>query len=53
MTPDDKKFQAENDMRTLVDAAKIKTDKVRFSAAMKMVKEQRKALSEISEKKED
>ena len=49
----DKKYQAENDMRTLIDAAKIKNDKPRHDAAMKMVREQRKALSDLEGKKED
>lgn len=44
----DKKFAAENDMRTLVAAAKIKKDRPRMEAAMKMAREQRKALSDIT-----
>lgn len=43
----DKKFQAENDVRTLVEAAKVKGDKARFDAAMKMAREQRKTLSNL------
>jgi len=53
MSAMDKKYQAENDMRTLIDAAKIKNDKPRHDAAMKMVREQRKALSDLEGKKED
>jgi len=53
MTHDDKKFEAESDVRTLVEAAKIKRDKTRHTAAMKMVNEQRKALSDLSNKDED
>lgn len=43
----DKKYQAESDVRTLVEAAKIKGDKARFDAAMKMAREQRKVLSNL------
>lgn len=52
MTPHDdmKKFEAENDMRTLIEAAKIKKDKSRRQAAMKAAREQREALSEIESK---
>ncbi len=46
----DKKFEAEQDLRTLIDAAKIKSDSKRMQAAMKMAREQRKALSDIQEK---
>lgn len=53
MSPEDKKFQAEQDMRTLIEAAMIKSDKPRHTAAMKMVKEQRKALSEVAEKDDE
>ena len=49
-TAEDKKYQAESDMRTLVEAAKIKGDKSRHDAAMKMAREQRKALAEIAGK---
>lgn len=53
MSPmDDKKYQAESDMRCLVEAAKIKRDKSRHGAAMKMAKEHRKALAEIAGKSE-
>ncbi len=48
MTAQDKKYQAESDMRTLVDASLIKRDKARHGAAMKLVMEQRKALSDIT-----
>ena len=48
---EDKKYQAESDMRTLVEAAKIKSDKSRHDAAMKMAREQRKALADISNEK--
>ena len=44
----DKRFQAESDMRTLVEAARIKRDKSRREAAMKMAREQRKALAEVT-----
>ena len=45
----DKQFQAEQDMRTLIEAAKIKKDSKRMTAAMKKTREERKALSEITE----
>ena len=48
--PEDKKYQAESDMRTLVEAAKIKRDGPRHAAAMKMAREQRKMLAEIAGK---
>ena len=43
----DKKWQAECDMRTLVDAAKIQADRSRLSAARKMASEQASALRNI------
>jgi len=49
-TAEHKRFEAESDMRTLVEAAKIKKDKSRRDAAMKMAREQRKALSEVMDK---
>lgn len=43
---DEKRWQAESDLRTLVDAQKIMKDKPRLKAAKKMAEEQRKALDE-------
>ena len=51
--PSDADFQAENDMRTLIDAEKIKKDKGRMSAAMKKGKEQRVALETVIAKKKE
>ena len=48
----DADFQAENDMRTLIDAEKVKKDKGRMSAALKKGKEQRAALDSVVDKKE-
>ena len=46
---DEAKYQAEDDLRTLVRANEIKADKKRLRAAMKCAKEQMKALDEINE----
>ena len=43
-----KRWQAEDDLRTLVEAEKIKKDKDRLREAKKMAGEQRAALGEIS-----
>ena len=43
----DARFQAESDVRTLVEAGKIKRDKGRMAAAQKSVKEQKAALAKI------
>lgn len=53
MSAEDKKYQSESDMRTLVDAAIIKRDKPRHKAAMELVRKQRTALSDITEGKDD
>lgn len=41
---DEERWQAENDLRTLLDGAKIKKDKARLAKAMKLAKEQQAAL---------
>jgi|GEM_PF-5905921 len=51
--PSDADFHAENDMRTLIDAEKIKKDKGRMSAALKKGKEQRVALESVIDKKKE
>ena len=51
--PSDEDFRAENDMRSLIDAEKIKKDKGRFSAAMKKGREQRDALTSVVDKKKE
>lgn len=43
----DKRFQAEQDVRTLVDAEKIKKDPQRLKAARASAKEQRAALDKV------
>lgn len=47
---EEKRFRAESDLRTLVEAEKIKTDKPRLKAAMDMADEQRNALGKVLEK---
>jgi hypothetical protein len=47
----DKAWQAESDLRTLIDAEKIKKDKTRYAAAMKCHAEQMKALAAIGAEK--
>ena len=44
----DKDWEAESDLRTLINAEKIKKDKSRMSAAMKKAKEQRDALANVA-----
>ncbi len=44
---DDEKFEAEQDVRTLIRAGEIKKDKLRMKRAMKMAEEQAKALKEV------
>ena len=43
-------FRAESDMRSLIEAEKIKKDKGRMSAAMKKGREQRDALTSVVDK---
>lgn len=51
--PSDADFHAESDMRTLIEAEKIKKDSGRMSAAMKKGKEQRVALESVIDKKKE
>lgn len=44
------RWKAESDLRTLLEAAKIKADKSRSAAAMRMATEQQKELSKIKGK---
>ena len=53
LTKADKDFQAQDDMRTLIEAEKIKRDKKRLSAATSKAKEQRAALSVVIDKKKE
>ncbi len=47
----EKKWAAESDLRTLIEAEKIKKDKARYSAAMKAHREQLAALESIEDGK--
>ena len=49
----DEDFRAENDMRTLIDAEKIKKDKGRMSAALKKGREQRDVLVSVVDKNKE
>jgi hypothetical protein len=49
----DKQWQAESDLRCLIDAEKIKGDKKRYAAAMKCLAEQRKALDDVAEENDE
>ena len=49
----DEDFRAEQDMRTLINAEKIKKDRGRMSAALKKGKEQRVALESVIDKKKE
>ena len=51
--PSDAEFRAESDMRSLIEAEKIKKDKGRMSAALKKGKEQRDALTNVVDKKKE
>ena len=44
----DERFEREHDLRTLVDAGKIKANLKRLAAAMKEAKAQRKALANVA-----
>ncbi len=48
-TAEDKEFQAEQDVRTLINAEKIKGDKSRLKRAMVKAKEQMTALTKVQE----
>lgn len=47
MAAQEKEWQADSDMRTLIEAEKIKKDKPRFRRAMKKAKEQRDQLAQV------
>ena len=49
--PSEEDFHAESDMRTLIEAERIKLNKGRMSAALKKGREQRDALSKVVDKK--
>lgn len=47
LSVEDKGFEAEQDVRTMLSAAKIKADKPRLNRAMKKAREQMKALEKV------
>jgi hypothetical protein len=47
MAKQEKQWAAESDLRTLIEASKIRKDKARFAAAMKAHKEQEAALKGV------
>lgn len=47
----DKDYEAENDLKALIEAEKIKKDKKRYAAAMKKHTEQMAALKAVGAKK--
>ncbi len=47
MTAQDKKYMGESDLRTLIEAEKIKKDKPRYSGAMNARKEQIAAMQAV------
>ena len=53
ITAEDKKWRAEEDLRTLIRVKEIKSDKARFRAALKLAKSQLEELKEISEDDDD
>ena len=48
MTQEDKKYRAEQDLRTLRQAQEVKADKSRVMAAARIAKAEMKALGKIS-----
>lgn len=46
---EEQEWQAENDLRTLIDAEKIKADKPRMDRAMKKHKEMKTALMKVGD----
>ena len=52
MTVQEKKWRADADCSTLIEAEKIKKDKPRLKAAMAYAKEKREAIDSVMEKKE-
>jgi hypothetical protein len=51
MTANDKKYQAQSDLRTMQEASTIQADAKRMSAAQKEATNQMAALSSITKKK--
>ena len=51
--PSEEDFRAESDMRSLIEAEKIKKDTGRMTAALKKGREQRDALASVMDKKKE
>lgn len=51
MAKQEKEWRADSDLRTLIEAEKIKKDKPRYNAAMKIHKDMMAALEKIEEDK--
>lgn len=51
MDAEEKKWRADSDLRTLIEAEKIKGDKARYGEAMKLQKEMKQNLEAIAEGK--
>ena len=49
LSAEDKEFEAEQDVRTMLNAEKIKSDKSRLKRAMAKAREQMKALEKVRE----
>ncbi len=47
LTADEKEFEAEQDVRTLMNAEKVKADKPRLKRAMTMARKQMSALEKV------
>ena len=47
MSAEEKDWQAESDLRTLIEAEKVKADKPRLKAAMAKKREMQKALGKV------
>lgn len=46
----EKEWQAESDLRTLIEAEKIRKDKPRLAAAMKKARDEKAALTKLEQK---
>ena len=53
MSGEDKEYMAESDLRTMIEAEKIKRDKPRMAAAMKKHKDMMEAMKSVGGEKHD
>jgi hypothetical protein len=53
MTKENREYQAQSDLGTLIEAEKIKKDKTRFAAAMKCRSEKMAAMAALDEEKDE